>query len=159
MGALEHRNVQAVVAGGAELGVKVEPVEFPASTRTAEEAAAAIGVALGAIVKSMVFSVGGRPVVALVSGSNRVDETKLGRAVGGDRAARMDANGVREATGFPIGGIPPFGFPNRLPTFVDEDLLAFAHVWAACGTPHVNFAITPDELVRATGATVCDLAA
>lgn len=159
MGALEHRNVQAVVAGGAELGVTVEPVEFPASTRTAEEAAAAIGVALGAIVKSMVFSVGGRPVVALVSGSNRVDETKLGRAVGGDRAARMDANGVREATGFPIGGIPPFGFPNWLPTFVDKDLLGFDQVWAACGTPHVNFAITPDELVRATGATVCDLAA
>lgn len=159
MGALEHRNVQAVVEGGAELGVTVEPVEFPASTRTAEEAAAAIGVALGAIVKSMVFSVAGQPVVALVSGSNRVDETKLGRAVGGDRAARMDANGVREATGFPIGGIPPFGFPNPLPTFVDEELLGFDQVWAACGTPHVNFAITPDELVRATGATVCELAA
>src|SRR5687767_5554045 len=104
MGALDHRNVRAVVAGGAALGVEVRPVEFPASTRTAEEAAAAIGVPLGAIVKSMVFAVGGQPVVALVSGGNRVDEVRLGDAAGGGRAERMNAKEVREATGFPIGG-------------------------------------------------------
>ena len=159
MGALDHRNVIAVVTRGTELGVQVRPVEFPASTRTAEEAAAAIGVPLGAIVKSMVFAVDGEAVVALVSGANRVDEERLGAAAGGGRATRMDAKAVREATAFPIGGIPPFGYPLPLRTFVDRDLLAFEEVWAAAGMPHVNFALTPDALVRATNATVCQLAA
>jgi Cys-tRNA(Pro) deacylase len=159
MGALEHRNVRSVVAGGEAVGVKVTPVEFPAGTRTADDAAAAIGVAVGQIVKSMVFHVDGQPVVALVSGSNRVDEAKLARAAGGEAATRPDADAVRAATGFPIGGVPPFGYPQPLPTFVDRDLLVHDEVWAACGMPHVNFAIAPDELMRVTGAVVADLAA
>ncbi len=159
MGALEHRNVRAVVDGGATLGIVVEPVEFPDGTRTADDAAAAIGVAVGQIVKSMVFLVDGQPVVALISGSDRVDEQKLARAAGGASSIRPDANAVRAATGFPIGGVPPFGYPAPLSTFVDEDLLAYDVVWAACGMPHVNFASEPKDLVRATGATVADIAA
>jgi prolyl-tRNA editing enzyme YbaK/EbsC (Cys-tRNA(Pro) deacylase) len=158
MSAFDHRNVRAVVDGGTELGVDVTPVPFDGSTRTAEEAAAAIGVDVGAIVKSMVFTVDGQAVLALVSGRNRVDETKLGRAAGGGRARRADADGVRAATGFPIGGVPPFGFPAPLPTYVDADLLRYDEVWAACGMPHVNFAAAPDDLVRATEAVVCTLA-
>ena len=145
--------------GGAALGLTVEPVEFPDSTRTAEDAAAAIGVTVGQIVKSMVFLVDGQPVVALVSGTNRVDERKLATAAGGAFSTRPDANAVRAATGFPIGGVPPFGYPAPLPTFVDEDLLAYDVAWAACGTPHVNFASNPQDLVRAIGATVADIAA
>ncbi len=159
MSALDHRNVRAVIAGGEAIGITVEPVEFPEATRTAEDAAAAIGVAVGQIVKSMVFLVDGQPVVALASGVNRVDEQKLADAAGGSSARRPDANAVRAATGFPIGGVPPFGYPAPLPTFVDEDLLAHDVVWAACGMPHVNFACNPKDLVGATGATVCDLAA
>jgi prolyl-tRNA editing enzyme YbaK/EbsC (Cys-tRNA(Pro) deacylase) len=158
MGALEHRNVAAVVAGGTAIGIEVSPVEFPDATRTAEDAAAAIGVPVGAIVKSMVFLVDGAPVVALVSGANRVDEAKLATAVGGRVASRPDANAVRAATSFPIGGVPPFGYPQPLPTVVDLDLLAFDVVWAACGMPHVNFSVGPKDLVRATGAVVCELA-
>jgi Cys-tRNA(Pro) deacylase len=159
MGALDHRNVRAVVSGGAALGLDVEPVEFPDASRTAEDAAAAIGVDVGQIVKSMVFLVDGQPVVALVSGSNRVDEKKLAGVAGGTSSTRPDANAVRAATGFPIGGIPPFGYPAPLPTFLDEDLLAHDVVWAACGMPHVNFAINPRDLVAAIGATVADVAA
>ncbi|MDQ1373354.1 MAG: hypothetical protein QOJ09_692 [Actinomycetota bacterium] len=159
MGALDHRNVRAVVEGGAALGVEVQPVEFPDGTRTADDAAAAIGVSVGQIVKSMVFLVDGEPVVALVSGANRVDEAKLAKAAGGSASTRPDAKVVRAATGFPIGGIPPFGYPSPLPTFVDEDLLVHDVVWAACGMPHVNFAASPADLVRATDAVVSDVRA
>jgi prolyl-tRNA editing enzyme YbaK/EbsC (Cys-tRNA(Pro) deacylase) len=156
--ALEHRNVRAVVEGGAALGIDVAPVEFPDGTRTAEDAAAAIGVDVGQIVKSMVFLVDDEPVVALVSGVNRVDEAKLAKAAGGAAATRPDAKAVRAATGFPIGGIPPFGYPAPLRTFVDRDLVAHDAVWAACGMPHVNFCANPADLVRVTGAEICDLA-
>ncbi|MEY2566465.1 MAG: hypothetical protein QOE35_994 [Actinomycetota bacterium] len=159
MSGLSHRNVRAVVEGGAALGIAVAPAEFPEGTRTADEAAAAIGVEVGQIVKSMVFLVDGEPVVALVSGGNRVDEAKLAEAAGGSAATRPDAKVVRAATGFPIGGIPPFGYPAPLRTFVDEDLLLHDVVWAACGMPHVNFSSNPNDLVRVTGALVCDLAA
>jgi prolyl-tRNA editing enzyme YbaK/EbsC (Cys-tRNA(Pro) deacylase) len=159
VGALDHRNVRAVLEGGAALGIAVVPVEFPDGTRTAEDAAAAIGVAVGQIVKSMVFLVDDQPVVALVSGSNRVDEAKLAAAAGGTAATRPDAKAVRAATGFPIGGVPPFGYPAPLPTYADEDLVVHDEVWAACGMPHVNFAVDPADLVRATGAVVADIAA
>jgi prolyl-tRNA editing enzyme YbaK/EbsC (Cys-tRNA(Pro) deacylase) len=153
-----HRNVRTVVEAGKALGVDVHPREFPDSTRTAADAALAIGVDLGQIVKSLVFSVDGEVVVALVSGDNLLDEGKLARAAGGDAAWREDADTVRDATGFPIGGVPPFGHNEPLRVFIDEDLLGFEELWAAAGTTHVNFPILPDELVRATGGTVCDLA-
>ena len=153
-----HPNVRAVVAAAAERGLAIEPRHFDESTRTAQEAADAIGVALGQIVKSLVFAVDGQVVVALMSGSNRLDEHKLAHAAGGHRAKRVDAEAARAATGFPIGGVPPFGHATSPPVFIDQDLMDWPELWAAAGTPHVNFAITPEDL-RACGGTVCDLAA
>lgn len=153
-----HRNVKAVVEAGSLLGVAVRPREFPEGTRTAVDAALAIGVDLGQIVKSLVFCVDGEVVVALMSGTNLLDEAKLASVAGGERAWREDAETVREATGFPVGGVPPFGHREPLRVFVDADLLQYDEVWAAAGTPQVNFAVTPDSLVRATAGAVCDLA-
>jgi len=153
-----HRNVTRVVEAGRALGYEVRPREFPEGTRTADDAARAIGVAVGQIVKSLVFLVDGEPVVALVSGANLLDEHKLAAAAGGGRSARAGADAVREATGFPVGGVPPFGHRNVLRVFVDEDLLGYDELWAAAGTPHVNFSIEPAELVRVTGGSVADLA-
>jgi Cys-tRNA(Pro) deacylase len=152
-----HKNVRAVVDAGRILGLTVKPREFSDSTRTAADAALAIGVDLGQIVKTLVFCVDGEVVVALVCGDNQLDEGKLAEAAGGERAWREDAETVRDATGFPIGGVPPFGHREPLRVFVDEDLLQFEELWAAAGTPHVNFALTPDALVRATGGQICTL--
>jgi Cys-tRNA(Pro) deacylase len=157
-GATLHRNVRAVVEAGKALGVEVRPREFPDGTRSAADAALAIGVDLGQIVKSLVFCVDGEVVVALVSGHNRLDEVKLAAAAGGRDAWREDVDTVREATGFPVGGIPPFGHREPLRIFVDQDLCAYEELWAAAGTPHCNFAISPGSLLRATGGTVCNLA-
>ena len=153
-----HANVRKVVEAAATLGLDLQPREFPDGTRTAADAAAAIGVELGQIVKSLVFAVDGVPVVALVSGSNQLDEAKLASAAGGARSSRLDATAVRDATGFPIGGIPPFGHATKMRVFVDEDLLAYDVLWAAAGTPHVNFPISPADLVAATAGTVADVA-
>ena len=153
-----HPNVAPVVEAAAARGVTIQPSEFPAGTRTAADAAAAIGVPVGAIVKTLVFLVDEEPVVALVSGDNQLDEAKLAKAAGGSAARRPDANTVRDATGFPIGGIPPCGYHLPLPAFVDEDLLRFDEVWAAAGTPHINFSVTPAELLQISGAITADLA-
>jgi prolyl-tRNA editing enzyme YbaK/EbsC (Cys-tRNA(Pro) deacylase) len=159
-----HRNVVRVVDAARALGLEIEPSAFPEGTRTAEDAARAIGVEVGQIVKSLVFDLEvdtahWQPVVALVSGSNRLDEVKLAAAGNALRARRADADRVREITSFPIGGVPPFGFPTPVRTFVDEELLAFDEVWAAAGTPRDNFSLTPAELVRVAGAEVSDLRA
>lgn len=154
-----HANAVRVAAAAESLGLGIEIREFPAGTRTAEDAAAAIGVDLGQIVKSLVFAVDGEPVLALVSGSNRLDEAALAAAAGGSAAARMDADAVRAATGYPVGGIPPFGHATPLRTFCDEDLLQWPVVWAAAGTPRENFGVDPSDLVRVTGAVVCRLRA
>ena len=153
-----HRNVTTVIEAGERIGIEVRPSEFPQSTRTAAEAAAAIGVALGQIVKSLIFTVDDRPVLALVGGDRQLDEAKLAAAAGGAVARRPDANTVRAVTGFPVGGVPPFGFPTALPVFVDRGLLAYDEVWAAAGTPHVNFPVGPHQLVAATAGTVTDVA-
>jgi Cys-tRNA(Pro) deacylase len=150
--------VRQVVEAGKALGVDVHAREFSVGTRTAADAAAAIGVELGQIVKSLVFGVDGEMVVALVSGENLLDEHKLARAAGADSAWREDADTVRETTGFPVGGVPPFGHREPLRVFVDEDLLGYDELWAAAGTPSCNFPISPSALLRATGGTVCDLA-
>ena len=156
---MESPSVAVVVAAGRDLGLDVRPRRFDEGTRSAADAARAIGVAVGAIVKSLVFAVDGETVVALVSGANRLDETKLAAAAGGTSARRQDPAAVREATGFSVGGVPPFGHRRPLRTFVDEDLLAHERVWAGAGTPDANFDIDPASLVRATGGVVCDLAA
>src|SRR3984957_10913425 len=113
-----HRNVVAVVEAGRSIGIDVQPREFTQSTRTAAEAADAIGVELGQIVKSLVFTVDDRAVLALLGGDRMLDERKLAAAAGAAVARRPDANGVRAATGFPVGGIPPFGHNNALPVYV-----------------------------------------
>ena len=156
-----HRNARALVDAARSLGLAVDVREFPEGTRTAEDAARAIGVSVGQIVKSLIFRVDGDVVVALVSGPNRLDEGRLAAAAGrpGAPIARVDAAGVRSATGFPIGGVPPFGHPQPLATYVDEDLLAFDEVWAAAGTPRHVFAVAPGDLVRVTGGRVAQLRA
>lgn len=153
-----HRNAERVVAAARGLGLEIAPREFPAGTRTADDAARAIGVSVGQIVKSLVFVVDGDAVLALVSGSNLLDEAKLASAAGGDTVERADAETVRAVTGYPVGGVPPIGHATPLRVFVDEDLLGYDEVWAAAGTPHCNFSASPGDLVRATGGVVADLA-
>lgn len=150
-------SVQRVADTLAQLGIQVEITEFAESTRTAEEAAAAVRCTVGQIVKSLVFLAEGKPVLTLVSGANRVDIEKLA-AVAGGPITRAQADNVREATGFSIGGIPPVGHATPLPTYFDRDLLQFERVWAAAGTPNAVFPIAPDDLQRISGATVADLA-
>ena len=129
------------------------------STRTAPEAAAAVGCELGAIVKSLVFRGADThtPVLALVSGDNRADEAKLEASIG-ECVERPDAAYVREVTGYAIGGIPPVGHPHPVRTVMDEDLLRFETVWAAAGHPHAVFPIAPAELATAADALVLPLA-
>ena len=156
-GGAVHRNVARVIEAGAELGVVVDPVRFPEGTKTAADAAAAIGCDVGQIVKSLIFGVDGEVVLAYVSGANQLDESKLAAAAGGATCARVDADTVRTATGFPIGGVPPFGHATNLPVFVDPDLLSYEVVWAAAGTWNDVFSLSPDDLVSASGGSVTDL--
>ena len=133
-------------------------MQFPDGTKTAADAAAAIGVDVGAIVKSLIFAVDGDVVLAYVSGANQLDERKLAAAAGGSEVLRrVDADTVRTVTGYPIGGVPPFGHATPLRVFVDPDLLVHDEVWAAAGTWNDVFAITPADLVAASGGTVVDL--
>ncbi|HEY1480722.1 MAG TPA: YbaK/EbsC family protein [Gaiellales bacterium] len=148
--------VLRVEAALREAGIESDVLHTPDSARTAEEAALAIGTSVSAIVKSLVFLCDGKPVLALVSGTNRLDTKALGVLAGG-RIERADADAVREATGYAIGGIPPLGHPQPLPTWIDRDLLAFDVVWAAAGTPHAVFPVAPDDLVRASGGTVAEI--
>lgn len=152
-----HANVTRLTAAATGLGLEVVTRSFPEGTRTAEDAAQAIGCDVGQIVKSLVFHLDGAPVVALVSGANRLDEQRLAAALGGGAVGRADADTVRAATGYPIGGVPPFGYDTSLPTAVDEDLLAYDEVWAAAGTPRDVFPVAPADLVRVTGGTVAAL--
>jgi prolyl-tRNA editing enzyme YbaK/EbsC (Cys-tRNA(Pro) deacylase) len=139
------------------VGHDVEIRRFPAGTKTAEHAAAAIGCELGQIVKSLVFVADDRPILALTSGANRADTGKLAALVGAVRVRRADPDEVRAATGFPIGGTPPFGHPSPVETFVDRELMGYEEVWAGAGTSDAVFGIAPDDLVRASGGTVVDL--
>jgi Cys-tRNA(Pro) deacylase len=152
-----HPNVVRVVEAGRALGVDVQPRRFPEGTKTAQDAANAIGVGVGQIVKSLVFAVDGVVLMAYVSGANQLDEKKLAAAAGGAKCSRVDADVVREATGFPIGGVPPFGHTTQLRIFIDPDLLQYDEVWAAAGTWNDVFPIAPNDLVRASGAVVTHL--
>ena len=130
--------------------------EFPAGTRTAADAARAVGCDVGQIVKSLVFVAAGRPVVALVSGANRLDEKRLA-AVAGEPVLKADAETARSATGYSIGGVPPFGHATEVPVFMDRDLLGYEVVWAAAGRPDSVFQIAPDRLRDLSRATLTDL--
>jgi prolyl-tRNA editing enzyme YbaK/EbsC (Cys-tRNA(Pro) deacylase) len=152
-----HKNVQRVVDAGAALGVVVVPHHQPDGAKTAADAAAAVGCDVGQIVKSLIFGVDGEVVLAYVSGANQLDERKLATAAGGAKCERVDADAVRAATGFPIGGVPPFGHATELRVFIDPDLLTHDEVWAAAGTWHDVFPLAPADLERASGGTVVDL--
>jgi Cys-tRNA(Pro) deacylase len=152
-----HANVVRVVEAGVALGLEIDPFHFPDGTKTAADAAAAIGVDVGQIVKSLIFAVDGEVVLSYVSGRNQLDEAKLASAAGGMACARVDADTVRAATGFPIGGVPPFGHTTDLRVFIDPDLLQYDEVWAAAGTWTDVFAIAPDDLVRVSAGAVTDL--
>lgn len=153
-----HANAQRVIEAAANAGITIEVVEYPDGTRTAQDAAAAVGGPVSAIVKSLVFLLDDEPVLALVAGHNRLDEAKLATALAGTVVSRADADVVRTATGYPIGGVPPIGLATALPTVVDTALLDHERVWAAAGTPRHVFAVAPDDLVRAVGGGIADLA-
>lgn len=138
------------------MGFTVKVTEFSESTRTAAEAAAAVGTTVGQIAKSLVFMVGDEPVLVLASGANRVDMEKMSRLLG-KKITRADAETVRRITGFSIGGVPPVGHSTRLKTIADEDLLNFPVVYAAAGTPNAVFAVSPRDLVRITEAEVVNI--
>lgn len=152
-------SVQRVREALAARGLAAEVRELAASTRTAEEAAAAVGCRVAQIVKSLVFRLTAtdRPLLVLVSGSNRASEARLS-ALAGEPVARADADFVRERTGFSIGGVPPLGHAAPLPVLIDRDLMSFAVVWAAAGSPRAVFALTPADLQRITAGRVAELA-
>src|SRR5258708_25867180 len=139
----------------AEANTGLAVKEFPEGTRTATDAARAVGCEVGQIVKSLVFVAGGKAVVALVSGANRVDEKRLG-AIAGDPLVKADAETARSATGYSIGGVPPFGHATEVPIFMDRDLLGYEVVSAAAGRPDSVFEIEPAPLPELSGATVVD---
>jgi len=142
-----------------ERGVEAQVRELPASTRTAVEAAAAIGCAVEEIAKSLVFRrlADSAPLLVIASGGNRVDERRLAELAGGP-VVKADAEFVRERVGYAIGGVPPVGHREPLATLIDEDLLALRTVWAAAGTPHAVVPLSPEELVAVTGGQVSRLA-
>lgn len=152
-----HPNVARVTAAAAEVGLDVEVVEYPDGTRTALDAAAAVGCDVAQIVKSLVFVLDGSPCLALVAGDRRLDTDRLAEALGGDRVERADADAVRAATGFPIGGVPPIAHTTQLPVALDRSLLDHDVVWAAAGTPRHVFRVAPAALFAAVGGITADL--
>jgi len=142
-----------------KLGLSPQVVELPASTRTAVEAAQAIGCQVGQIAKSLVFrkTISGKPLLVIASGSHRVDEDKLEKLVG-EPIGKADADFVRQHTGYVIGGVPPVGHREPLETLIDEDLLPYGEIWAAAGTPNAVFRLTPEDLVRMTMGKVAGVA-
>lgn len=142
----------------AALGEEFQVLEFDASTRTAADAAAAVGCTVGQIAKSIIFkAASGRPVLVVASGDNRVATDKVAAAIG-EKIGRADANFVRERTGFAIGGVPPVAHSEPVLTLIDQDLARFDRIWAAAGTPNAVFALTYAELVALTSGTIADIA-
>jgi len=151
------RAAAAVVAAGRSRGLELEVREFPDGTRTAADAARAIGCQVDQIVKSLVFVADTDPVLVLCSGGNRVDVVKVGRERSAAAVRKADAGEVRAATGYAIGGTPPFGHARDLPVLIDRHLTGFEVVWAAAGTPRHVFPLAPADLVAATGGRVADI--
>jgi prolyl-tRNA editing enzyme YbaK/EbsC (Cys-tRNA(Pro) deacylase) len=139
-------------------GLEVAIREFPAGTHTAQDAADAIGCPVAAIVKSLVFTLDGEPILVLVSGANRVDTDALGERLGG-ALGKADARTVKQATGYSIGGVPPLAHATALRTVLDEDLLALETLWAAAGSATAVFPLTPDDLVGLSGGEVLSVTA
>jgi prolyl-tRNA editing enzyme YbaK/EbsC (Cys-tRNA(Pro) deacylase) len=148
-------SIDRVRAAAIAAGLTIEVRRMPHSTRTAEDAAAACGTSVGQIVKSLVFrkAESGTPVLLLVSGSNRVDQTAVAAEIG-EALERIDATTVRALTGFAIGGVAPIGSLAPLATFMDRDLLQYSTVWAAAGAPDAVFEASPRQLADAAGAII-----
>lgn len=153
-----HPNVDRVRAAAREAGLEIRVTRFPEETRTAEDAARAIGCSVAQIVKSLVLVADGEPILALVSGANRVDMERLATAVGASEARRATGHEARAAGGYAIGGVPPFGHSQPLTVLIDRDLLAHEELWAAAGLPDAVFPIAPDDLLRVSGGRVEELA-
>jgi prolyl-tRNA editing enzyme YbaK/EbsC (Cys-tRNA(Pro) deacylase) len=152
-----HPNVERVASALRDGEAGGEIRELADSTRTADEAAAALGVPVGAIVKSLVFTADDQPVMVLASGDHQVDTAAVATALGATKVRRADADAVRAATGYPIGGVPPVAHSTPLPLLVDNHLATYDVLWAAAGTPHAVFSTSFDELVRLTGGTAADV--
>ena len=155
----DRGSVGRVRAALAERGLSPEFVELEQTARSAQEAAAALGVRVAQIVKSLVFKGAetGVPVLVMASGPNRVDEAKISGLLG-EPVVKADAAFVREKTGFAIGGVPPLGHAEAPAAFLDEDLLTQERVWSAAGHTHIVFGLSPEELLEATGARVARVA-
>jgi len=149
------KSAQRVQEALERLGLALQVVELPSSTRTAQEAAQAIGCDVAQIAKSLIFNtrISQRPILVIASGSNRVNEKKIAGLVG-EKVAKADADFVRQFTGFAIGGVPPVGHLQPIETYIDEDLLVFDEIWAAAGTPHAVFCLTGDDLLALTEGKV-----
>jgi prolyl-tRNA editing enzyme YbaK/EbsC (Cys-tRNA(Pro) deacylase) len=137
--------------------VEIAVRRFPAGTKTAEDAARAIGVIVGQIVKSLVFRAADETLVVLCSGAARVDESKLASVAGATAVRRATANEAKDATGYAIGGVPPFAHATACRVFCDAGLLAFDEIWAAAGLPDAVFPVAPSDLVRLSAASVVDI--
>jgi prolyl-tRNA editing enzyme YbaK/EbsC (Cys-tRNA(Pro) deacylase) len=137
------------------LNLQLEVIELPDSTRTSVEAAQAVGCQVGQIAKSIIFQAltSHRPILVIASGPNRVNEKQIAVLVG-EEIGKADADFVHEHTGFTIGGVPPLGHTEKIETFIDQDLLKYVEIWAAAGTPHAVFRLTPDDLLRMTAGKV-----
>jgi len=140
------------------LGLPCQVVELPASTRTAQEAAQAIGCTVAQIVKSLIFrgTRTGKPILVLASGVNRVNEKRLGE-MAGEPIGRADAEFVRQHTGFAIGGVPPVGHPTPIETYIDADLLQYQEIWAAAGTPRAVFRLIPQDLQKMNRGSIVSI--
>jgi prolyl-tRNA editing enzyme YbaK/EbsC (Cys-tRNA(Pro) deacylase) len=141
------------------LGVELKVIELPQSTRTAQEAADAVGCEVGQIAKSLVFrgKESGRAILVITSGANRVNVAMVANQLG-ERIEKAEAAFVRHETGYAIGGVPPVGHATRITTFIDQELLGYEEVWAAAGTPRAVFRLTPQDLARITGGKVIRVA-
>lgn len=151
-------SAQKVVTAAARHGLTIDLHEYPDGVRTAADAAAAVGCQVDQITKSMIFDADGELLLALTSGANQVDGTRLAELAGAARCGRADVEAVRARTGYAIGGVPPFGHDHPVRTWIDPLLLTFERVWGAAGTPRHVFSVRPDDLVRITGATIADFA-
>jgi prolyl-tRNA editing enzyme YbaK/EbsC (Cys-tRNA(Pro) deacylase) len=154
-----HPNTTRVAQALRAAGAAGEVRSLADSTRTAQEAATALGVPVGAIVKSLVFTADGAAVLVLASGDHQVDLSKVAAALSADAVNRADADTVRAATGYPIGGVAPLAHPQPLRTLVDTHLASYDVLWAAAGTPHSVFPTSYDELVRLTVGEPAEIAA
>jgi prolyl-tRNA editing enzyme YbaK/EbsC (Cys-tRNA(Pro) deacylase) len=154
-----HPNVARVTDAARRRGLDVEVRRFPEGTRTAVDAARAVGCEVGQIVKSLVFMADGRPVVALVSGDHQLDSARLAGALGAAQVRRATGDEVRAATGYAIGGVPPLGHATALPVLIDRRLHDHEVVWSAAGLPDAVFSADPRLLASAAGARTADLAA